>query len=111
VHNDKLRLNLADLRLKSFGTTESSASMRGTVRGMEQCGICTFCTMNSCGNANTNGNGCYGASVTDSCNWDGTWGATECDGTCYDNTCAATCTGPCPEGTCVDTCNATCQNC
>jgi hypothetical protein len=106
--NDKLRLNLADLRLKSFETTDRPAPARGTVRGMDQCGNCTFCSMNSC---NWYSNGCYGASHTDSCNWDGTWGATACEGTCHDETCASTCTGPCPGGTCDLTCAATCQSC
>ncbi|HWK88413.1 MAG TPA: hypothetical protein VNP72_00410 [Longimicrobium sp.] len=109
--NGKLRLNLADLRLKSFETTESPPSVRGTVKGMEQCTGCT----------NWSGSGCQmtycddgGASQSESCDFTwmcGTWYATECYDTCYEETCAYTCTGPCPNGTCVDTCAATCQYC
>lgn len=111
--NGKLRLSLADLRLKSFETTGSTTPVRGTVQAMEQCGWCSNCSNSTCSNQtfscpNT------GASQTDSCNdsWMcGTWYATECFDTCYEETCAYTCTGPCPNGTCVETCAPTCQYC
>ena len=45
MSHGKLRLNLADLRLKSFETTTPTSDVRGTVRGMDsECTECTGCT-------------------------------------------------------------------
>jgi hypothetical protein len=96
--SDKLRLNLAALRLKSFETTPDPNAARGTVVGMDDdsCGACTFCT-NSCGQMTWcigscgGGSGCTGASQTDS-GCEESW-----NGTCYE--------------TCQWTCEQTCQNC
>ncbi|HEU0012536.1 MAG TPA: hypothetical protein VFQ45_02595 [Longimicrobium sp.] len=105
--NGKLRLNLADLRLKSFETTESPTPARGTVQGMEQCGACTYCTVSearlacynwTCNNASQTDTGCYES-------WNGTCDDS-CYGTCY-ATCANTCCGVCGN-TCCGNCHATC---
>ncbi|HEU0012535.1 MAG TPA: hypothetical protein VFQ45_02590 [Longimicrobium sp.] len=109
--NGKLRLNLADLRLKSFETTESPTPARGTVQGMEQCGACTYCTMSEARLACYN-NTCLNASQTDTgCpdSWNGTCDGS-CYGTCYDPTCAYTCCGVCGN-TCCGNCHATCCCC
>ncbi|HEU0012537.1 MAG TPA: hypothetical protein VFQ45_02600 [Longimicrobium sp.] len=89
--NGKLRLNLAELRLKSFETTAGPSAERGTVRGMDQCGACTYCTActNSCGAATWCIDSCAGpsndsgASQTDCCNETGAF-------TCFE-TCSETC--------------------
>jgi hypothetical protein len=63
MSNGKLRLNLAALRVKSFKTTPSSQTLKGTVLGMDDsnCTQATWCTVDSCTNTE-----CAGASIADS---------------------------------------------
>lgn len=73
----KVRINLADLKVKSFETTPGVAKNEGTVRGL----ICTDCTDSSndtgCTNC-TNHSGCTDCS--------GCTGCTDCT---YDTACSA----------------------
>jgi len=87
--NTKLRLNLDDLSVDSFDTTQSEKP-RGTVFG-EQCTCYTQCTCPGCPTC------------------DATCAYTCDDATCPQcPTCAASCNGTCAGDTCGGTCGYTC---
>jgi hypothetical protein len=79
----KLRLDLDQLTVDSFDTSETAAE-KGTVFG-EQCTCYTNCT-------------CPGCPTCDNTCGD------SCNGTCVDNTCEFSCYGTCHEYSCWDTC-------
>ena len=88
----KLRLQLDDLQVESFGTTPAEAE-RGTVLGEQQCTCPTACTCPGC----------------DTC--DATCPQT-CRYTCDDSECIASCVGETCVGnvhTCWDSCGHTCN--
>jgi hypothetical protein len=98
----KLKLNLDDLKVKSFDTSPPAIGSAGTVRGqtINDSG-CTDC----CGTAGygcQSGDGCTGGSITDygSC-------GESCNGTCntcYDLTCEVGCPTAAIECTAYNTC-------
>jgi hypothetical protein len=94
----KLRLQLDDLRIDSFDTTQAKKA-RGTVFG-EQCTCYTQCTCPGCPSCDESCNGTCEVSCFDTC-------AGSCNGTCYKTcngcnttggyTCAGYATTPDPE--------------
>ena len=103
----KLRLDLDDLAVESFDTTQAQRE-KGTVFG-EQCTCQTACTCPGCPTCYDSCNGTCGDTCAASCN--GTCDYS-CGGTCYEWTCGYDC-GTINDGTCQNygTChwNSPCQ--
>jgi hypothetical protein len=94
VTEDKLKLELDDLRIDSFSTTDVEKP-KGTVFG-EQCTCWTQCTCPGCPTCDASCNGTCAASCYGSC------GAT------CDYSCGGTCDWQCQTNG-GDTCDYTCQ--
>lgn len=95
----KLKLNLEQLSVDSFDTTDGG-NTRGTVIG-EQCTCWTYCGQNTCPGCPTCDASCNGTCGAATC-------GNSCYGTCYEATCNGASCGYSCDGYCTQydaTCN------